>query len=238
MLDCTLTKNDYQSISKSFGRINNYQINPSQELIAIGVTNIFGPFFGTYPATGSFSCTAIKSKAGVRTPFAVVITSIVVLLAIYLLTSVFFYITNSSLSAVIIHAVGDLIAPPNTVHKFWCISPLEVVIFFAGVIVTVFNSIENEIYVTIALSAGVMLFMIAKGKGRLLGKVQVRSVTGASLYSVDDRSDRGSEVAVHNAPAELVKGSAAKKTLGRSLDDNRSRNVYLPWIWLTAQTQA
>jgi len=114
------------------------------------------------------------------------------------------------------------------VYKFWCISLLEVVICLAGVIVTVFKPIENGIYVTIALSAGFMLFRIAKAKGHLLGKVQVRSVTGASLYSVDDRSGRGSEVAVHNAPAEFVKGSASKKTLGRSLEDNSARNVYLP----------
>ena len=163
-----------------------------------------------------------------RTPFAGVITGIVVLLAIYLLTSVFFYIPNSSLSAVIIHAVGDLITPPNTVYKFWCISPLEVIIFFAGVIVTVFTSIENGIYVTIALSAGVMLFRIAKARGHLLGKVEVRSVTGDNLYTVDDRSDQGSDVALCNAQAELVKGGAAKKTLGRSLENNSSRNVYLP----------
>ncbi|PWW78754.1 sulfate permease [Tuber magnatum] len=219
---------EHIAISKSFGRINNYQINPSQELIAIGITNIFGPFFGGYPATGSFSRTAIKSKAGVRTPFAGVITGVVVLMAIYLLTTVFYFIPNSSLSAVIIHAVGDLITPPNTVYKFWCISPAEVVIFFAGVIVTVFTNIENGIYVTVALSAGVMLFRIAKARGHLLGKVEVRSVTGDNLYIADDRSDRGSDVALNNVPAELIKGNAARRTLGRSLEDHSARNVYLP----------
>jgi sodium-independent sulfate anion transporter 11 len=90
---------EHIAISKSFGRVNNYTINPSQELIAIGITNIFGPFFGAYPATGSFSRTAIKSKAGVRTPFAGVITGAVVLLAIYCLTVVFFYIPDATLSA-------------------------------------------------------------------------------------------------------------------------------------------
>jgi sodium-independent sulfate anion transporter 11 len=70
--------------------VNGYTINPSQELIAIGVTNIFGPFFGAYPATGSFSRTAIKSKAGVRTPFGGIFTALVVLLAIYALPPVFF----------------------------------------------------------------------------------------------------------------------------------------------------
>jgi sodium-independent sulfate anion transporter 11 len=93
---------EHIAISKSFGRVNNYVINPSQELIAIGVTNIFGPFFGAYPATGSFSRTAIKSKAGVRTPIAGLITAAVVILAIYALPPVFFYIPNASLSAVII----------------------------------------------------------------------------------------------------------------------------------------
>jgi sodium-independent sulfate anion transporter 11 len=60
-------------------------INPSQELVAIGVTNLIAPFFGAYPATGSFSRTAIKAKAGVRTPLAGVITGLVVLLALYAL---------------------------------------------------------------------------------------------------------------------------------------------------------
>src|SRR6202021_1118164 len=149
---------EHIAIAKSFGRVNNYIINPSQELVAIGVTNILGPFLGAYPATGSFSRTAIKSKSGVRTPFAGVITAIVVLLAIYALPAVFYWISNASLSAVIIHAVGDLITPPNTVYKFLRGSPFEVIIFFIGVIVTVFTSIENGIYCTISISLAVLLF--------------------------------------------------------------------------------
>jgi sodium-independent sulfate anion transporter 11 len=166
---------EHIAISKSFGRVNNYIINPSQEMVAIGVTNILGPFLGAYPATGSFSRTAIKSKAGVRTPFAGVITAVVVLLAIYALPAVFYYIPNASLAAVIIHAVGDLITPPNTVYQFWRVSPLEVPIFFAGVLVTVFSSIENGIYTTICVSFALLVFRIIKAKGRFLGKVQVHS---------------------------------------------------------------
>ena len=133
---------EHIAISKSFGRVNNYVISPSQELIAIGVTNLIGPFFGAYPATGSFSRTAIKSKAGVRTPLAGVITALVVLLAIYALPPVFFYIPNASLAAVIIHAVGDLVTPPKSVFQWWQVDPPEVIIFFAGVIGSVFGSIE------------------------------------------------------------------------------------------------
>lgn len=180
---------EHIAISKSFGRINNYTIDPSQELVAIGVTNLLGPFLGAYPATGSFSRTAIKSKAGVRTPFAGVITALVVLLAIYALTAVFFYIPNSALAAVIIHAVGDLITPPNTVYQFWRVSPLEVIIFFAGVLVTIFSSIENGIYTTICVSVAVLLFRVVKANGHFVGRVKVHSVIGDHLLDEKDARD-------------------------------------------------
>ncbi|KAI2628900.1 sulfate permease [Xylaria nigripes] len=178
---------EHIAISKSFGRVNNYRINPSQEMVAIGVTNVIGPFLGGYPATGSFSRTAIKSKAGVRTPFAGVITGIIVLLAIYALTAVFFYIPNAVLAAVIIHAVGDLITSPNTVYSFWRVSPLEPIIFFIGVIVTVFATIEIGIYTTIAISFAIFIVRNLKAKGAFLGRVQVHSVVGDHVTGIEDR---------------------------------------------------
>lgn len=192
---------EHISISKSFGRVNNYTIDPSQELVAIGVTNVLGPFLGAYPATGSFSRTAIKSKAGVRTPFAGVITAIVVLLAIYALPAMFWYIPNAALSAVIIHAVGDLITPPNTVFQFWRISPLEVPIFFAGVIVTVFSSIENGIYVTISVSAALWWFRTFKARGRFLGRAKIHSVVGDHLLDAQEGKEFG-EGRTRKSPTE------------------------------------
>ncbi|KAI0532046.1 sulfate permease [Xylaria digitata] len=168
---------EHIAISKSFGRLNNYVINPSQELVAIGFTNVFGPFLGAYPATGSFSRTAIKAKAGVRTPLAGLWTALLVVLALYALTKVFFYIPMASLSGLIIHAVGDLLTPPATVYQFWQVSPIEVVLFFAGVIIMVFTDIETGVYFVVAASAALLLLRIAKAHGSFLGKVDVYRVS-------------------------------------------------------------
>jgi len=183
---------EHIAISKSFGRVNNYVIDPSQELVAIGVSNLLGPFLGAYPATGSFSRTAIKSKAGVRTPFAGVITGVVVLLALYALTAVFFYIPNAGLAAVIIHAVCDVITPPRTVYQFWRVAPHEVPIFFAGVLVTVFTNIENGVYTTIASSFVVLIWRLFLSKGRFLGRARIRTVRqneGSRTPSSDSDGD-------------------------------------------------
>ncbi|KAJ7046551.1 sulfate transporter family-domain-containing protein [Mycena alexandri] len=165
---------EHIAIAKSFGRLNGYTINPNQELIAIGVTNTVGSVFGAYPATGSFSRSALKSKSGVRTPLAGLVTAIVVIVALYGLTPAFFWIPNASLSAVIIHAVADLVASPPQVYSYWRVSPLEFVIWLAAVLTTVFSTVENGIYVSITTSIGLLLIRIAHPRGAFLGKVTVR----------------------------------------------------------------
>jgi sodium-independent sulfate anion transporter 11 len=207
---------EHIAISKSFGRVNNYTINPSQELVAIGLTNILGPFLGAYPATGSFSRSAIKSLAGVRTPFAGFITAVIVLLAIYALPAVFFYIPNASLAAVIIHAVGDLITAPNVLYQFWRVAPLDVPIFFAGVLVTVFSSIENGIYTTICVSFAVLVYRLLRAKGRFLGKAKVQSVAGEHVLGADKGVSSNDDKKTDSTP-----------TFGA--EDATSRNIFLPF---------
>ncbi|CEQ42580.1 SPOSA6832_04407, partial [Sporobolomyces salmonicolor] len=174
---------EHIAISKSFGRVNNYKIVPDQELLAMGVTNIFGSFFAAYPATGSFSRSAIKSRAGVRTPLAGWFTGICVIVALYGLTS---GIPNAALAAVIIEAVGGLIASPPQAYAFWLVSPLECIIFLAAVIITVFSTIEIGVYFSVAASAALLLLRMAKPRGSFLGRVRVRHDEQSAAPSIRD----------------------------------------------------
>ncbi|KAJ3768151.1 sulfate transporter family-domain-containing protein [Lentinula raphanica] len=171
---------EHIAISKSFGRVNNYKINPNQELIAIGVTNTVGSCFGAYPATGSFSRSALKSKSGVRTPAAGILSAIVVIVALYGLTPAFFWIPNAGLSAVIIHAVADLVASPRQVYSYWRVSPLEFLIWAAAVLVTIFSTIEIGVYVSVCVSLALLLIRVAHPRGYFLGKITLRSDTPGS----------------------------------------------------------
>ncbi|KAI8140113.1 sulfate transporter family-domain-containing protein [Fennellomyces sp. T-0311] len=165
---------EHVAIAKSFGRKNNYKINADQEIIAIGVANIIGCFFGAYPNTGSFSRTAIKARSGVRTPLAGVFSGLVVLLCLYALTPAFYYIPDAILAAVIIHAVSDLVSGPKFVQHLWQINPLELFTFVAAVIITFFTSVEYGIYVSVALSLFFMMIRIARPRYAVIGRVPVR----------------------------------------------------------------
>lgn len=164
---------EHIAISKAFGRVNDYRVVPDQELIAIGATNLIGTFFNAYPATGSFSRSALKAKCNVSTPLSGLFSGACVLLAIYCLTSAFKFIPKATLSAVIIHAVSDLIASYKTTWSFWRLSPPDLVCFLVTVVITVFSSIENGIYFAMCWSVAVLLFRTAFPAGKFLGRVQI-----------------------------------------------------------------
>lgn len=201
---------EHIAIAKSFGRINNYKIDPNQELIAIGVANTVGTLFNAYPATGSFSRSAIKAKAGVRTPLAGWVTGVVVVVALYALTGAFYWIPNAALSAVIIHAVGDLIASPAQVYGFWKISPIESLIWFGAVILSVFTSLEIGIYFSVGASVAFLLYRIARPRGQFLGRVRLREE--------EDESGLGSEPDPDRAPEQEAISPKTTST----------RDVYVP----------
>lgn len=180
---------EHIAISKSFGRINDYKINPNQELIAIGVTNLVGTNFSAYPATGSFSRSALKHKCGVRTPLAGIFTGIVVILALYALTGAFYWIPNAVLCAVIIHAVGDLVSHPKTAFKFWKCSPVEAAIFIIAVILTVFITIEAGIYFAIAASLVLLLLKVAFPSGESLGRMEYYQVNSPLIHRPEDNGE-------------------------------------------------
>lgn len=129
-----------------------------------------------------------------RTPLAGLWTALLVVLALYALTKVFFYIPMASLSGLIIHAVGDLLTPPATVYQFWQVSPIEVVLFFAGVLIMIFTDIETGVYFVVAASAALLLLRIAKAHGSFLGKVDVYQVS-SDANSRDSPTEHGATVA-------------------------------------------
>ncbi|KAK4446198.1 sulfate transporter family-domain-containing protein [Podospora aff. communis PSN243] len=170
---------EHVAIAKSFGRTFGYTVLPSNEMLAQGASNLLGPFVGGYVCTGSFGASAVLSKAGVQTPLAGLFSAGILVLALYALTSVFFYIPMAALAGLIIHAVANLPTPPKNLLKYWRMSPFELVIWIVGVVVAIFVGLEISVYVTICLSLAWFLVRQARTTGQFLSQAHVyRTVDG------------------------------------------------------------
>ena len=97
------------SIAKAMAAKTKDHIDPNQELIGQGLGNIVGSFTQAYPASGSFSRSAVNLNAGARTGFSSVVTAIIVVITLLFLTPLLYDLPQGVLAAVIMMAVFGLI---------------------------------------------------------------------------------------------------------------------------------
>ncbi|KAJ3089532.1 hypothetical protein HK102_006173 [Quaeritorhiza haematococci] len=173
---------EHIAISRSFGRKGGYTIDPSQEMVALGLTNVLGSFLSGYPATGSFSRSAVNAASGVRTPAAGLITGAIVVLALYTMTPALYYTPEPVLAAIIIVSLSDLISPPSTYIEFWNVSFWDLMVCLTATFVTTFSSIQNGIYSSMLLALIVLLVRLARPYVSLLGKLS----TGSHFVSLEE----------------------------------------------------
>ena len=97
------------SIAKAMAAKTKARIDPNQELIGQGVANIVGSFSQAFPASGSFSRSAVNLNSGACTGMSSVFAGLIVLLTLLFLTPLLYHLPQAVLAAVIMMAVIGLI---------------------------------------------------------------------------------------------------------------------------------
>lgn len=96
------------SVATTLGSKRGQKVDPNQELVALGVSNIGATFLGGYSVTGSFSRSMVNFMSGASTQLSSVITAIFVILTLVFLMPLFYFLPQATLAAIILVAVKDL----------------------------------------------------------------------------------------------------------------------------------
>lgn len=159
------------SIGKSLeAKQDEYRIRPNQELIALGLSNIFGSFFKAYPTTSSFSRSAINAESGAKTGMASIISVVMVVFTLLFLTPLFYYLPKTVLAAIIIVAVFNLINFKEAFY-LWKVNKLDFWLMLFTFLATLGLGIEYGIAVGVGLSLIVLIYRTSKPYVTELGKV-------------------------------------------------------------------
>jgi sulfate permease, SulP family len=106
------------SIAKAIAAKTRHRIDPNQELLGQGLSNIVGSLTLSYPVSGSFSRSAVNLNSGALTGMSSVFTGLVVLLALLFLTPLFYHLPQAVLAAVIMMAVIGLVNFKAVMHAW------------------------------------------------------------------------------------------------------------------------
>ncbi|CAN6195313.1 unnamed protein product [Urochloa humidicola] len=96
-------------IAKALAAKNGYELDSNKELFGLGIANICGSLFSAYPATGSFSRSAVNHESGAKTGLSGIIMGIIIGGALMFLTPLFTDIPQCALAAIVISAVTGLV---------------------------------------------------------------------------------------------------------------------------------
>ena len=121
--------------ARAFAKPGESRPVPNQELLAVGAANVAGGLFGSMPAGGGTTQTAVNRSAGAQTQMAELVTAAVALATLLLLAPLISMMPNATLAAVVVvYSVGLIklgefreIARVRKTEFYWA------VVAFAGV---------------------------------------------------------------------------------------------------------
>jgi len=177
-----------------------YKIVPNQELIGLGMANIVGSFFQSYPTTGGFARTAVNDQAGAKTGLASIISAILIILTLLFLTPLFYNLPKAILASIIMVAVFGLIDYKEAFH-LWRSNKQDFLMLIATFIATLTLGIEKGIGLGVVLSLAMVLFRITKPHTAMLARLP-----GTHLYRNVKRFknlEKNDEILIYRFDAQL-----------------------------------
>ena len=97
------------SAAKAMAQKNGYEIDPHQELLALGIANIAIAFGQGYPVSGGLSQSAVNDKAGAKTPMSLIVASAAIALCLLFLTGLMGNLPNVVLACIVLVAIRGLV---------------------------------------------------------------------------------------------------------------------------------
>jgi SulP family sulfate permease len=159
------------SIAKALAAKTKQRLDPNQELVGQGLSNIVGSFTQAFPVSGSFSRSAVNFNAGARTGMSAVFTGLVVMIVLLFLTPLLYHLPQAVLAAIIILAVAGLVNFEAVKHA-WHASKHDGVAAIVTFVATLLFAphLDNGIMVGAGLAIVLYLYRTMEPRVALLGR--------------------------------------------------------------------
>jgi len=141
------------SVAQTLAAKKRQRIEPDQELVGLGASNVASALSGGFPVTGGFSRSVVNFDAGAETPAAGAFTALGLTLAALFLTPLLVFLPKATLAATIIVAVLSLV-DFSILKRTWVYSKADFAAVTATILLTLGFGVE------VGVSAGVVLSVV------------------------------------------------------------------------------
>jgi MFS superfamily sulfate permease-like transporter len=162
--------------AKTFAAKNGYDVDPNQELLALGLANLLGGCMQCYPAASSLSRSALANAVGARTQLWNVFCCGVITVVLVALLPLLRTLPNAALAAIILIAFKSILGQLSEVKRLWSLNPPDCLVWLATFFGCLLLGVKLGIAVGVAASVGCMLRFQLRPPFAVLGQLPLTEV--------------------------------------------------------------
>jgi SulP family sulfate permease len=160
------------------------EVQPNQELFALGLSKVGGALFQALPTSCSFTRSAVNNEAGAKTGMSSIITAIFMAFTLLFLTPLFYYLPKAVLAAIILLSVRSLFDFKEATH-LWRTHHRDLFMMLVTFIVTLAVGVEEGIVTGVVLSLASVLYRSSTPHVAVLGNLK-----GSNVYRNIERFEK------------------------------------------------
>jgi sulfate permease, SulP family len=156
--------------ARSFAAKHRYEINPDQELIALGAANISAGLFQGFTVDASLSSSATADEAGARTQLSSIVTAVLIIVTLLVLAPLFHNLPNAVLGAIVIASVIGLMNVAE-LKRFYASNRVDFVLAMVAMFGVLSTDVLTGLLIAVFLSLLIILYRASRPYIAVLGKV-------------------------------------------------------------------
>lgn len=191
------------SLGKALASKSGQRIDSNQEIMSLGMGNLANSFFGGMPGSASFARSAANLGAGATSQFSAIMSSLLVLGALYMVTPVINFMPIPCLAAHLIR-IGLKMVHRDEIRVAWRSTGSDRIAFLVTLLSAFFLKLDIAIYVGVGLS---LVLFLRKASAPSL--VEYAFNQHGQLSQVEEGEERGNPaISIVHVEGELFFGAA------------------------------
>ncbi|XP_061408037.1 prestin-like [Lethenteron reissneri] len=159
------------SLGKMFAQKHGYTVDGTQELLALGLSNVLGAFFGAFPIACSMSRSLLQENSGGHTQVAGLVASLVVLVSTLSMGRLLEPLPRATLAAIIVVNLRGMFCQFGDLPVLWRTSRADFAIWLVSFVAVVLLGLDLGLAASVAFSLLTVIVRTQRPRYSLLGKL-------------------------------------------------------------------
>ncbi|XP_078517907.1 solute carrier family 26 member 6-like [Lissotriton helveticus] len=211
------------SVCKMFSMKHAYKVDSNQELIALGLCNLFGSFFQCFTIGTAMSRSLVQENTGGNTQLVGIIASLVILAIILKAGELFVHLPKAVLSAIVIANLQGMYKQFADIQLYWGTNQIDLLVWAVTFVATILLNMDVGLVVSVVFALLTVIFKTQLPRYSILGQIpetaiyrdiaeypQAKEIPGVKIFR--------SSATLHYANADLY-AEALKAKCGFCVDE-------------------